>query len=736
MSKDWISRPHIEIPPESIRHSKKKTRQPPRRTGIKKDPKEFGKTLIQQLEESVKYCSRPEKIIPDEGTLFIIRTEGAISFEEDVLERFGLRFSLQIDEYSAVVTVASQFLDKFREALSRYMETSVMHSYIDKIESISLIKLNRVSPELSDWISSSDLSLGVEIEMLPNLGEEFYTSLVRKLETFLKTQGVEALESRIRDKSASIRANLRPQTAKMIVQGADSVWQTRQVPRIVIGKPQSLKVTEQPTPKAPDYNARSICVLDTGVDLKQPFLKGVVLDALDLTPDNSPQDVHGHGTFVAGLAAYGVLENRANPEATARIISAKVLGVNPPRYPYLETLLEEAARRFHEHAKIFSLSIMYEQCCQISRPSDLAYTIDRLSHDYNVLFVICTGNIRDDLQSLVSSVPYPTYMGDDSCIIYGGAEACMAVTVGGVAHKDSDRSIAKKGEPSPFTRRGELNERGKPDVVSWAGNLEQMPGSGTIKGNNVQLGITSLGLSPDTLAYDIGTSYSAPIVANVFARLSKECPHADCNLLKALVVHFAQWPDEHYRLNASDGLKKALYGKGVPEFDRSAFSTSSCATYIVEDSIGYDEIASVPIYVPKVMRDIYGEKRLRVTLVYDPPVDRGVQGYSLLDLDFQLFKQFNIQRNWDRLYRRQWDNVKTDVFRWQKGGWGKEWSLMIYPKLRFRRKIPNFEMGYQKFALVVSLEDPSKRLNIYDAIINERKVKIETLEAFVQSRRK
>jgi hypothetical protein len=695
--------------------------------------------LIDQLEESVKYCNRPEKIILDENVFFVLHTERPVSFQEKILNRFGLKFSLQTDEHSALISIDMQALENFRNALKSYMEKSDLKSYIDEIESISLAKFNRISSELNAWLNS-EMPAYIEVEMLPNLGEEQYTHLFKNLIDFLKKRGEEVLDSRIRAETASLRAYLKPQTARLIVQGVDSVRQARQAPTIVTEKPQSVEIKETPAPKLPAPDAKTICVLDTGVDRQQPFLRGILLDAVDLTADDSSEDLNGHGTFVAGLAAYGNLENRNDPEASARIISVKVHGRSSNQYPYLEGRLEQAVRRFHEHTKIFSLSVMYPQCCNISQPSDLAYTIDKLSHDYDILFTICSGNVEDELTLLIRSLPYPTYLGDSQCKIYSGAEASTSVTVGGIAHKDSDRSIARVGQPSPFTRRGETGERGKPDVVSSAGNIEQILSTGDLHANNSNLGIVSLGVSPNTLAYDIGTSYAAPIVANTIARLSREYPDAGTNLLKALIVHFASWPDSHFTLNAGEDLKKTLYGKGVPEFERCAYSTNSCPAYILEDSIRYDEVAYIPIYVPQNMRNIYGEKRMRVTLVYDPPVDRGVLGYNLVDLDFQLFKgsrrhQFNIQQKWDHFYRRTWDNVKTDVFRWQKAGWGTEWTLMIFPRVRFRNRIVGSESGEQKFAFVVTLEDPNKRLNIYDAIINERKRLTKPLEAFIQAKR-
>jgi len=132
------------------------------------------------------------------------------------------------------------------------------------------------------------------------------------------------------------------------------------------------------------------------------------------------------------------------------------------------------------------------------------------------------------------------------------------------------------------------------------------------------------------------------------------------------------------------------------------------------------------------MKKIYGEKRMHVTLVYNPPVDKGIQGYTLADLDFKLYKQYTIQRNWDHVFKNRWDNVKTGLFRWQKKGWGKEWTLMVYPTVRFKERINRSE---QDFAMVVTLEDPTKKVNIYDSIFEEKVQKpvIETLQPFIQS---
>ena len=175
---------------------------------------------------------------------------------------------------------------------------------------------------------------------------------------------------------------------------------------------------------------------------------------------------------MTGLAAYGSFENRYEITATANIIFVKVRGRINNSYPYLERRIERAVEMFHEKCKIFSLSIMYPHCASMSNPSDLAYTIDNLSNKFNVLFTISSGNIEDkQVEGALSTSCYPNYLAFDTCKVFCGAESAIGVAVGGIANRNS-HTLAKKGQPSPFTRRGEFNERAKPDVVAYAGNQE------------------------------------------------------------------------------------------------------------------------------------------------------------------------------------------------------------------------------------------------------------------------
>lgn len=72
-----------------------------------------------------------------------------------------------------------------------------------------------------------------------------------------------------------------------------------------------------------------VCIVDSGVVSGHPFLMNWVIEARDFdTGENTPTDLNGHGTSVAGLVVYGdiakCIESR-NWQPKVKICSAKVL---------------------------------------------------------------------------------------------------------------------------------------------------------------------------------------------------------------------------------------------------------------------------------------------------------------------------------------------------------------------------------------------------------------------------
>lgn len=731
MTRRWSDRDHIRIFPNSIiRDRKKNPRFKIKHKEKSENYSEKGKLLTDELEETAKFSKRKEKVIEGESVFLELTTAKPISKEHAVLQKY-FTFSLQTNEKSAIVSVDEPRLQNLKSEIRQYAEKEDYKTYISQIKSISRVRIKKISSELSSWITFNGPSSDVQIDLLPNLGREYYGQMLNRIEAFLKSNDSPVIDQFYDEQIASIRATLKPETLQAVVQGIDSVWQARKTPVLISEEPQSLELKQLPKVNYISEGVEPVCILDTGVDSSHPLLNGVLIESHDFTPDGDPSDFNGHGTFIAGLAAYGNLDNLENKksiEPTAKIVSAKVQSKTKQlNRGFLEKRITAAIENLGSKAKIFSLSLMYENYCNsVDPPSNLAYMIDKLSLDNGVLFVVSSGNLKKELQPLNRRRVYPSYFDEECCIIYHGAESCCSVTVGGVAHKHNSQSVARSGQPSPFTRRGDLGQRAKPDVVHDAGNVEIDNATRELGANNGELGVVSLGTGNNLIAYDLGTSYSTPSVANILARLQGQFPTASLNLLKALLIHSASWPDTHCSLNIGNDLKKAIYGKGKPDFDRAAFSQNYSPTYIVEDSLKCDETASIPFLVPSIMSNIW-DRRIRITLVYDPPVNVGVNGYTLVDLDFKLLKQlkgnkFVEQRiRWSNDFRRPWDNVKTDVFTWQQSGWGKEWLLKIVPNIRFRNEFEGLN-HVQNYAVVITIEDPSKNFNIYDTLTKERRM--------------
>ena len=85
-----------------------------------------------------------------------------------------------------------------------------------------------------------------------------------------------------------------------------------------------------PTDGALDGSGVGICIIDTGIDARHEQLTGHVIgwrDWVNVRPD--PDDDHGHGTHVAGIAT-GTPTGSANAAYAgvapgARVVAAKVL---------------------------------------------------------------------------------------------------------------------------------------------------------------------------------------------------------------------------------------------------------------------------------------------------------------------------------------------------------------------------------------------------------------------------
>ena len=162
-------------------------------------------------------------------------------------------------------------------------------------------------------------------------------------------------------------------------------------------------VQELDAVSAPPINAPGIVVLDTGLVTGHPLLAPAVGDSQSFLDGASAADEHGHGTFVSGIALYDDIaaaqrHGRFVPEL--RLFSGRVLDERNEGDPRLiENPSPTRVRYFVEAygCRVFNLSYGNpHKPYQGRHVSGLAVTLDALSRELDVLFVVPTGNYEGD----------------------------------------------------------------------------------------------------------------------------------------------------------------------------------------------------------------------------------------------------------------------------------------------------------------------------------------------------
>src|SRR5690606_15255747 len=153
-----------------------------------------------------------------------------------------------------------------------------------------------------------------------------------------------------------------------------------------------------------------------------------------------------HGTAVAGLALYGDVEAMIAAGAfTPRLPLVSGRGFNhdgADQSESVENAVERAVRELNAEVgcRVFNLS--YGDLNKVytgGRVRGLAYTLDRLTRELGVLFVVSTGNIAVDGLPGDPVASFPGYLLDEGARLVDPATALNAVTVGGIARHEATR---------------------------------------------------------------------------------------------------------------------------------------------------------------------------------------------------------------------------------------------------------------------------------------------------------
>jgi hypothetical protein len=512
----------------------------------------------------------------------------------------------------------------------------------------------------------------LDVELWPLTRQDQRQALLEAFRTFLTEQGIEKLDEL--NQPSLIMARVRCSKA----QAEDFLLKHRDV-RMVDLPPRAgvsvalllTDINQLPQIPEPSEDAPAVAILDTGLTTGHPVLANAVGDAQGyLAPTRAANDNQPwHGTLVSGLAVYGDVQEclrQGQFIPQLRLFSGKVFeDGNNNQTTFVEKAVEEAVRALREQygCKVFNLSYGDENKVYDGRHvRGLAYTLDRLTRELGVLFIVPTGNLKISDLPADPRASYPDYLLEDRARLLDPSPALNALTIGGLArytatrdaqrHPDNieDFPIALADQPFPLGRSGlSIGKAIKPDLVEHAGNLAV----GRIGNRRSHGGLGIISTSGDfanghPFVEDIGTSYAAPQVAHRAARLLSVVPNASdmpANLLRALLAAHAHWPSASVELlnstNDAAGKERLLKLIGYGRIDDEALyrSIDQAVTLLAEDRIVNDKCHIYELPIPD---DFWSsgkrQREVTVALAYSPDIRTTRLDYRMTKLWFNLVK--------------------------------------------------------------------------------------------------
>lgn len=471
------------------------------------------------------------------------------------------------------------------------------------------------------WISSEDLGVIEAFVALCSrlgipLGEGNLTFPERTVRLILANR--EQLESIVEhsDSIAEFRSAREVATFFLEENNADQVqWVDDLISRTVFAR----------------SNDVCVLVLDHGVNnghrLLQPLLPDIDCHASD--PNWGTHDDHGHGTLMAGMAAYGDILHFIDSGEPILIRhgleSAKILPPPPEENPRrlwghhtARGISRAEIQAPPERKRIICMAVTSDEKPTRGRPSSWSALVDELASGYGGdrkrLIILSAGNVNhpEDWKRFPHS--------NITCEVHDPAQAWNALTVGAYTEKTrivdpmlaSYNPVAESGDLSPFssTSMTWANRKWpiKPEVLFEGGNVAVGPNDSVFDSDDLKLLSTYHNPQVAQFSSFDATSAASAQAAWMAARLQAEYPGAWPETIRGLIVHSADWTSTQKRKYLSDGSKASCYqltkicGYGVPNLERAISCASNSLSLIAQAELQpFDKHETESRYISKDM---------------------------------------------------------------------------------------------------------------------------------------
>jgi len=422
-----------------------------------------------------------------------------------------------------------------------------------------------------------------------------------------------------------------------------------------------------------DEDLPLIGIIDTGISMQSP-LQSIVIQDNTLSLDGDPlidiagNNRNGHGTSVAALAALGRMNHlnkfTGNVRADAKLLSIKISesGDGYLSESNLIDLLYEAKAKYPK-LRLFVLTMCYSKFKSTNEPfSTYTYELDKFSHRTNSIIVICTAN---NLNCVNENNDYDLkYFNASHTNLCTPADSLNNLVVGAAAENLNNGAFygisAGREYPTLYSRKSHIDLKSiypknktnknyfKPDVIECGGDVGYYNTTLLDWADDSAMEVLSarpeIGFTPEA-----GTSLSAPLVANLAAKLLREYSSLQIQTIKALIINGASLNSIQFPKNVSH-LLKATSGHGFVDTERTLFSEDNSPTFILEDSIQNVETKLYPIKFPDyLVNEAIGRKKSIIkiigTLCFSfEPIKNNQLSYNPVHMAFGFYRNHTVDQ--------------------------------------------------------------------------------------------
>lgn len=617
-------RPHFVIPQDHV-HTDAVTK-----TGFgvqidRPDHGEHGRVLVRRAQE-FKAASATSRDSTAARHFFLeveVAAETTIRAEKQRLSQVGLNVVsyAREDEHSGTARIARAEFDALEGRINRYatMPDHPGKSYLAVVEDLRPVPVREKVP--AHLVEPAGDPIDVILYLHAGLSGRETRAIVSELEEYILEAGGEFLGShRFSSGVTTVRTTLLRELLEPL--GREFATLRTITPNRAFFVEDSTRYAAIPNPltvREPltDY---AVAVVDSGINPACTLLAPALAGVTPVLPPGAVRPDLGHGTFVASRIAYGDdVETRLRTSPVAPRCSlhdVQVFGKDAAGESvfadehHLAIALDTALPDLPAKVRIVNLSLGSNQPVHDGEFGLVAATLDYLARTHDLLLVTTAGNVRD--RQLLAG--FPGTVLDPHYRIDPPGESLLALTVGSIAKFADGATQAQLGELSPFSRVGPGSDKGlKPELVAHGGNYVR---PGVPHSRFGTQGIHGDGVS---LAWDVGTSFAAPLVAQVAAQIQGAYGGIPSNLVKALLLHFAE------PAKAPSGVNDTgfMVGMGEPRLEPTVQAKDHSAAFLFTGSLDTESYLHLPFFVPDALGGDHPRSRLRVrcTLVYDPPVN-------------------------------------------------------------------------------------------------------------------